>query len=62
MMERILERMKAAMTKDTMPVRPINRRMYMRKPMTANDPISATRRTGRNDYNRDAPAGFAAHG
>ena len=29
----------------------------------ANDPSSATRRTGRNDCNRDAPAGFAAaHG
>jgi hypothetical protein len=28
-----------------------------------NDKSSATRRTGRNDYNRDAPAGFAAaHG
>jgi hypothetical protein len=28
-----------------------------------NDPSSATRRTGRNDCNRDAPAGFAAaHG
>ncbi len=30
---------------------------------SANDPSSATRRTGRNDCNRDAPAGFAAaHG
>jgi len=29
----------------------------------SNDPSSATRRTGRNDCNRDAPAGFAAaHG
>ena len=29
----------------------------------ANDPSSATRRTGRNDCNHDAPAGFAAaHG
>jgi hypothetical protein len=28
-----------------------------------NDPSSATRRTGGNDCNRDAPAGFAAaHG
>jgi hypothetical protein len=28
-----------------------------------NDPSSAARRTGRNDCNRDAPAGFAAaHG
>jgi hypothetical protein len=28
-----------------------------------NDPSSATRRRGRNDCNRDAPAGFAAaHG
>ena len=28
-----------------------------------NDPSSATRRTGRNDCNHDAPAGFAAaHG
>src|SRR3954462_3623005 len=28
-----------------------------------NDPSTATRRTGRNDCNRDAPAGFAAaHG
>ena len=28
-----------------------------------NDPSSATRRTGRHDCNRDAPAGFAAaHG
>jgi len=26
----------------------------------ANDPSSATRRTGRMDCNRDAPAGFAA--
>jgi hypothetical protein len=31
--------------------------------MTANDPSSATRHTGRNACNRDAPAGFAAaHG
>jgi len=30
---------------------------------TPNDPISATRRTGRNDCNHNAPAGFAgAHG
>jgi len=28
--------------------------------MPANDPSSATRRTGRNDCNHDAPAGFAA--
>src|SRR5204863_3452771 len=28
--------------------------------MSPNDPSSATRRTGRNDCNRDAPAGFAA--
>ena len=31
--------------------------------MPPNDPSSATRRTGRNNCNRDAPAGFAAaHG
>jgi hypothetical protein len=31
--------------------------------LQANDLSSATRRTGRNDCNRDAPAGFAAaHG
>jgi len=31
--------------------------------LISNDPSSATRRTGRNDCNRDAPAGFAAaHG
>ena len=31
--------------------------------VTPNDPSSATRRTGRDDCNRDAPAGFAAaHG
>jgi hypothetical protein len=31
--------------------------------MMPNDPSSATRRAGRNDCNRDAPAGFvAAHG
>jgi len=31
--------------------------------MLPNDPSSATRRTGRNDCNHDAPAGFAAaHG
>jgi len=31
--------------------------------MPPNDPSSATRRTGRNDCNRDAHAGFAAaHG
>jgi hypothetical protein len=35
-------------------------RMSRKRP---NDPSSATRRTGRNDCNRDAPAGFAAaHG
>ena len=28
--------------------------------MTANESSSATRRTGRHDCNRDAPAGFAA--
>ena len=31
--------------------------------LSPNDPSSATRRTGRDDCNRDAPAGFAAaHG
>src|SRR5215510_10266994 len=28
--------------------------------VATNNPSSATRRTGRNDCNRDAPAGFAA--
>ena len=33
------------------------------KVVTPNDSSSATRRMGRNDCNRDAPAGFAAaHG
>jgi hypothetical protein len=38
-------------------------RMGVNVIMPPNDPSSATRRTGRNDCNRDAPAGFAAaHG
>jgi hypothetical protein len=38
-------------------------RKQKRAAKTPNDPSSATRRAGRNDCNRDAPAGFAAaHG
>src|SRR6185503_17551126 len=37
--------------------------MFRRRDMMPNDKSSATRRTGRNDCNHDAPAGFAAaHG
>src|ERR1043166_1088348 len=39
------------------------KRIGARRVMRPNDPSSATRRTGRNDGHRDAPAGFAAaHG
>ena len=41
----------------------ITSRVFMRRALPPNDPSSATRRTGRNDCNHDAPAGFAAaHG